>query len=615
MKSKIFVIMYALASFQQALSSQGIMQTAKQMAIDTIKSTSQAIMSKCTIENCTLENATKLALAAAVTYAGYKVKQKLYPDKGIRAVTWKNVKENWIGSFPQAFETLLNSTKSYATFEQKGLPIPNAYLFYGKSNTGKTTLVRVLSEKLDVPLIEIKGERFFLSSKKQTEEYFKDMLKVAHTCKVKVPFKCIICIDNLENAWTGNNEIEHIIKSLAEAISDKGNRDILFIVSTKDKEKVKYKKLTLVELTPPNEETRKALIIQTLKKSDVELDEKAMTTLLQETAEFSVAQLTEILENVATARLLDKESDVLTIITNVFAKQKEQPDIPKDAAKNWYGSLPEKFEQLLKSKKHYKALTEKGLNLPNGYLLHGAPGAGKTFAVQVLAEKLQIPLIEINSGQILTKYQGGGNEKLKEILEKAHGYNPQAPFKCIIFIDELDGLQRNRPNSPGDEDRLVNDLLATITNKENKDILFIGATNFLDKIDEALQRDGRLIPVKVELPTDTTREKVIAGLLEKYTVTLDARLLDMDELLKKTKGFSSATIDALITDALRMHIIDEQGIKPSFTQHLKTLLEKKRQDNQRKQKEIPQQKEQVAKEEEKEEEDPIPDSLLHTMYS
>ena len=511
----------------------------------------------------------------------------------------------------------MNIKESYKILKEKGLPTPHAYLFHGKSKTGKSSLVRILSEKLEIPLIEIPGDQFFLTSQTEINTKFKDILKVAHACRAQASFKCIVCIDNIESAISDaydDGTIKNIIKRLADAIDDKKNNDIMFIVSTNTKEKIEYKKLTPVELTSPNEETRKTLITQTLNKSDLELDEKAMATLLQETAGFSVTQLTELLENVVIARVLDTESDISTIITDVLAQQTNQTDIPKDTCKNWAGPLPKAFEDLLRSRKHYKALSEKGLQLHNGYLLHGAPGAGKTFAVRVLAEKLQIPLIETNSGRFMTEIQAAGNKKLKEMLEKANDCKTQVPFKCILFIDELDGLQRNRHGSNGEEDRIINDLLATITSEENKDILFIGATNFIDKIAEALKRDGRLVPVKVELPTDQTRETVIASLLQKYTITLDAKLLNMDELLKKTKGFSSATIDALITDALRNHIMDEQGIKSSFTQHLKALLEKKMQE-QRKQKETPQQEGQVAKEEEEQEENLIPERILHSFYS
>ncbi len=621
MKSKLCMILCVLASFNQTLCSDSIMQTVKQMTVETIKSSAQAIVNSFSLENCTRGNATKFALAAAATYFGYKAKQKFYPDKGIHAHTFKNIGKEWIGAFPQKFEQLLNNKESYKALKEKGLTVPNAYLFCGKPNTGKTTLVRILSKKLEIPVIQVDGDRFLFNDKTKIDVLFKDILKVAHACKTQTPFKSIICIDNIDDlispGFTDPKKVlSDVINHLIKVSNDKENRDILFIVSTKDKEKVEYKKLTLIEITPPNEEIRKTVIIQTLKKHDLELDEKTMATTIQETEGFLVTQLTELLENVATARILDKESDILTLITDILAKQKEQPDIPKDAAKDWYGPLPEKFEQLLKSKKYSKTLAEKGLKPHNGYLLHGAPGTGKTLAAQVLAERLQVPLIKTNSGQFIKKLQGSGNERLQEILTKAHGYNPQAPFKCIIFIDELDGLKRNRRegSSNGEEDRLVNDLLATITDEQNKDILFIGATNFIDKIDEALQRDGRLVPVKVELPTNEIREALFTNLLKKYTVTLDAKVLDMSELLKRTKGYSSATIDALITDALRNHIMDEHSIKSSFTQHLKLLLENKMQE-QRKQKESPQQEGQIAKEEEEQEEELIPDPILHTMYS
>ena len=280
---------------------------------------------------------------------------------------------------------------------------------------------------------------------------------------------------------------------------------------------------------------------------------------------------------------------LLKAVNGLNLGQMVEATIRNGASKDWAGPLPQELEELLNAKKHHQALEERGLQSHNGYLFHGVPGTGKTLLARVLSDKLQVPLIETNSGQFLGMFQGSGNKQLKAILREARFCEAQKPFRCIVFIDEIDGLQRNRAGlGNGEEDRFMNDFLAQITDPKNNDILFIGATNFIDKIDGALKRDGRLVPIKIELPTDETRKHLITLVLEKHKVKLDERILSMKDVLKKTEGFSSATLDEAVRTALRKHILEGKVITgststekyPCFsTQLQKVLAEKEREKN------------------------------------
>jgi len=119
--------------------------------------------------------------------------------------------------------------------------------------------------------------------------------------------------------------------------------------------------------------------------------------------------------------------------------------IPQGELKKWGGNFPKPIEDLVELQKYAEAFAQRGAPpLRNGYLLHGVPGTGKTFLAKALAEKLQIPLIEVNSGQFLSALQGSGNARLAEILKLAHQCKKGPGFKCIVFIDEIDGLSRSR---------------------------------------------------------------------------------------------------------------------------------------------------------------------------
>ncbi len=260
----------------------------------------------------------------------------------------------------------------------------------------------------------------------------------------------------------------------------------------------------------------------------------------------------------------------------------------KNISSQWGGPLPKEFEEILKAEKHHATLKKEGLSCHNGYLFHGEPGTGKTFFARVLSDKLGTPLIETNSGQFLSLFQGSGNKKLETILKKARSLRPKfyqsqsKPFSCIVFIDEIDGLQRNRPGvgSNGEEDRFMNDFLAIITDPQNSDILFIGATNSIKKIDEALKRDGRLVPIKFELPSDEIRTAILTTIFKKYKIT---EPFEAKDLLEKTKGFSSATLEEMVKRATINALINQLEEAPTsfFGEFEKLLAERKQQEIQK----------------------------------
>jgi ATP-dependent 26S proteasome regulatory subunit len=168
-------------------------------------------------------------------------------------------------------------------------------------------------------------------------------------------------------------------------------------------------------------------------------------------------------------------------------------------------------------------------------------------------------------------------------LAKARSFRPRSypnqskPFSCIFFIDEIDGLQRNRSGiGNGEEDRFMNDFLAAITDPQNSDILFIGATNFIEKIDPALQRDGRLVPIEFKLPSEEVRTELLNTILAKYKITESFNLKD---LLKKTERLSPATLEEIIKRAKRTTVIEtKDGVSCSFFEELEKLLDQRKQE-------------------------------------
>jgi transitional endoplasmic reticulum ATPase len=677
MKSKIFILLFALALFSQTSCSIFTFETEfgeflpsptqlTQMAtdeaaqelkrllnrslteivLDKAKETLHQIGNSEFLRTCDPEQIRIWADIGVSLALIYSLIYGIDDFEIIEAITWKDVR--WGGPLPKEFEELLENTKNYKAFQEKSLTLHNGYLLHGVPGTGKTFLVRALSEKLQLPLIETNSGQFLTMWQGSGNAKLKAILKKAHSFKSsKKPFACIVFIDEIDGfqrnrGGTGNGEEDRLMNDLLAAITDPRNKDILFIGATNfikniDEALKRDGRLVPIELRLPSEETRKALIALALEKHNLKLNEKiiSMETLLDQTTGFSPATITATIEEALHCHttqgkpLTSKAAApnypsfskqlktlIITTIEKAFYKpyrpkpchpkpchptqttssqpaaeakypsfskqlktllahkQQHQENIPQDARENWAGPLPKEFEELLQSKEKYRLLKENNLDVPNGFLLHGKPGNGKTFVVKVLTQRLGIPLIETNSGQFLGAFQGSGNAKLKDILTKAHACKPQTPFKCIIFIDEIDGLQRNRVGiGNGEEDRLMNDLLSAITDPHNSSILFIGATNFIDKIDEALKRSGRLVPVELECPNKETRKTLMVHLFEKHKITLDEHILSMENLLEKTEGLSAADLDAMIKKALTTFLMDARTTKPSFSERLKSLVD------------------------------------------
>lgn len=219
----------------------------------------------------------------------------------------------------------------------------------------------------------------------------------------------------------------------------------------------------------------------------------------------------------------------------------------------WAGPLPRAFERVLDLQRHPELFKKFEMEQPHGFLLYGPPGTGKTMLAQVLAQKLNVPLLKESSGNFISMYQGSGTSFLTTLLKKAHSVSSSGkPFKCVLFIDEIDGVT-SRAESPNREElRIAEHLLTAINAPENKEILFVGATNIFESIDKALVRPGRLTPVHVGLPSPANRKTLFEHFLKKHN--FPAPEISPILLAEETEGFSSADIKHVVEEAIYRHI-------------------------------------------------------------
>jgi transitional endoplasmic reticulum ATPase len=198
---------------------------------------------------------------------------------------------------------------------------------------------------------------------------------------------------------------------------------------------------------------------------------------------------------------------------------------------------------------------EYGLTIPNGMLLYGPPGCGKTFFAEKMAEEIGFNFYQIKPSDIHSKWVNASQENIKNLFDEARKNAPS-----IIFIDELDALVPNRDNSSVNHmnTSAVNEFLAQMNNSGDDGVFIIGATNRPNSIDPAILRAGRLDKhVYLPPPDFDARELMFKLYLEKRPTEIG---LDYSVFAKATENYVSSDIKFLCDEASRMALRSKSRI-------------------------------------------------------
>ncbi len=185
-----------------------------------------------------------------------------------------------------------------------------------------------------------------------------------------------------------------------------------------------------------------------------------------------------------------------------------------------------------------------GIEAPKGLLLYGPPGTGKTLIARAIAGEANLHFIRINGPEIIQKYYGDSEARLREIFEEATRKAPS-----VIFIDEMDAIAPKRAEVVGDvEKRVVAQLLALMDGTVPRGhVLVIGATNVPEMIDPALRRPGRFDrEISISAPHADGRLAILKIHSRRMPLAPD---VDLHQIAQITHGFVGADIEALCKEA------------------------------------------------------------------
>ncbi len=208
-----------------------------------------------------------------------------------------------------------------------------------------------------------------------------------------------------------------------------------------------------------------------------------------------------------------------------------------------------------------------GVTAPHGALLYGPPGCGKTFLVKAIAGSGQANVLSVKGAELLSKWVGESEAAVRELFRRARETAPS-----LVFLDEVDALAPRRGGSTdgGTTDRVVAALLTELDGVESlRDVVVVGATNRPDLIDPALLRPGRLERLVFVPPPDAEAR---AAVLRAASRDVPLSGVDLDDLGRRTDGFSAADCAALVREAALTAMRASMSANEVTAEHVEAAL-------------------------------------------
>jgi len=249
---------------------------------------------------------------------------------------------------------------------------------------------------------------------------------------------------------------------------------------------------------------------------------------------------------------MSRPDDMKVTFQNVAGLQEEKEDL-------------EEVVDFLKAPQKY---TKVGARIPKGVLLVGPPGTGKTLLAKAVAGEAGVPFFSISGSDFVEMFVGVGASRVRDLFENAKDHAP-----CIIFIDEIDAVARQRGPGVGgghdEREQTLNQLLVEMDGfGVNEGIIVMAATNRVDILDPAILRPGRFDrKVAVGRPDVKGREEILGVHAKDKPLGED---VDLRQVAQTTAGFTGADLENLLNEAAivaakeNRAFITQQDIKNSF---------------------------------------------------
>ncbi|CAL4066073.1 unnamed protein product, partial [Meganyctiphanes norvegica] len=243
------------------------------------------------------------------------------------------------------------------------------------------------------------------------------------------------------------------------------------------------------------------------------------------------------------------------------------PDVTWDDIGGLESVKGELREKILEPIQFAKLHEEFGADRPNGILMWGPPGCGKTLLAKAVANQAAVNLLPVMGPELLNMYQGESERAVREVFQRARNVSP-----CVIFFDEFDSLcpVRSKGAEVGSKTTIVNTLLTEMNGfSKRDDVYVIAATNRPDILDPAVTRPGRFDTMLfVDVPDHEGRVSILKARTKNGSCPLLAPDVDLQEISHHCLEFSGADLDQLVylasKEAIREIINNQTDAKESM---------------------------------------------------
>lgn len=334
----------------------------------------------------------------------------------------------------------------------------------------------------------------------------------------------------------------------------------IFIISSKliiPKEIENY--ITIFDIPTPNHDDINSIITDFVNKNSIDINKDVFNEIALSLKGLNEFQIDKVL-NIA---YLDGGSIELDD-KNIILKEKEQ-FLKKSGMLELINFqeniediggleiLKEWLEQKSKIFKNLDKALRFGVSSPNGIMIVGMPGCGKSLTAKATASLFNVPLVRLDVGRLLGKYVGESEDNMRQALRLAEDISP-----CVLWIDELEKAFSGIGSGGGNEvtTRLFGQFLTWMQEKENN-VFIVATANDISNLPPEFLRKGRFDEIFfVDLPNQKERKNIIEIHLKKKKKFNTG--IDVDKLALKTEGFNGADLESVIKEAIEVLFINNK---------------------------------------------------------
>jgi len=468
-------------------------------------------------------------------------------------------------------------------FERLGVEAPKGVLLHGPPGTGKTLLAKAVAGETNANFVTIGGPEIMSKFYGESEERLREIFKQAQE---NAP--SIIFIDEIDSIAPKREEVtgeteRRVVAQLLSLMDGLEARGKVVVIGATNRPNALDPAIRRpgrfdreIEISPPNREGRLDILNIHTRGMPLE-DEVDLEKLADLTHGFVGADLSALTKEAAMHSLrrvlpeLDLEMEMIpmevlgriTVTKNDFlaALREMQPSSLREVFIETPDIKWEDIGGLTEAKRELQEAVEWPLKYasvfehmnaapPKGVLLYGPPGTGKTMLAKAVATESQANFINVKGPEFLSKWVGESEKAVRETFRKARQASP-----CIIFMDEIDSIAPVRGGGADSHvtERVISQMLTEIDGLQSlHNVVVIAATNRPDMLDPALLRPGRFDRlVRIPTPDLEGRKQILRIHAAKKPLAGD---VDLDDLARRTDGYSGADLAALTNEAVMLSI-------------------------------------------------------------